>query len=81
MIPIQIDNATQVAITKAGHRRAIDYIPQWEGVTVKRNYQNDRERLNFPAFVMQQSEAFGAELAVAKYFRKPIDLSADNFKL
>jgi hypothetical protein len=41
MIPIQIDNATQVAITKAGLRRAIDYIPQWEGVTVKRNYQND----------------------------------------
>jgi hypothetical protein len=81
MIPIQIDNATQVAITKAGLRRAIDYIPQWEGVTAKRNYQNDRERLNFPAFVMQQSEAFGAELAVAKYFRKPIDLAADNFKL
>jgi hypothetical protein len=53
MIPIQIDNATQVAITKAGLRRAIDYIPQWEGVTVKRNYQNDRERLNFPAFVWQ----------------------------
>lgn len=80
MIRIDLDNATQVAVTKAGLRRAIDYIPQWEGVTVKRNHQHDRERLNFPAFVMQQSEAYGAEVAVAKYFRKHIDLEASNYK-
>ncbi len=80
MIRIDITNAEQVAITKAGLRRAIDYIPQWEGVTVKRNYQHDRERLNFPEFVMQQSQAFGAEYAVGKYFQNPIDLSADNHK-
>ena len=80
MIPINFDNATQVAVTAAGLKRAINYIPQWEGVTAKRNYQHDRERLNFPAFVMQQSEALGAEVAVAKYFRKPIDIDNLNFK-
>ena len=80
MIRVDFDNATQVAVTAAGLQRAINYIPQWEGVTVKRNYQNDRERLNFPAFVAQQSEAIGAELAVAKYFRKDIDLGNLNYK-
>jgi hypothetical protein len=81
MIKMVLDNATQVAITKAGLQRAINYIPQWEGVTIKRNYQHDRERLNFPAFVAQQSEALGAEVAVSQYFRKPIDLENLNYKL
>lgn len=80
MIRIELDNATQVAITAAGYERAVRYIPQWEGVTVKRNYQNDRERLNFPEFVVQQSQALGAEVAVSKYFRQPIDLSNLNYK-
>jgi hypothetical protein len=71
MIRVDLDNATQVAVTQAGLRRAIDYIPQWEGVTIKRNYQHDRERLNFPDFVAQQSQAFGAEVAVAKYLENP----------
>lgn len=78
MIRIDLDNDLQVAITKAGHIRALKYRPQWEGKTVKRNYQNDRESLNFPAFVVQQSEAIGAEVAVAKYFGKPINL--DGYK-
>ena len=81
MIPVPITNEEQVRITEAGLHRAINYIPQWEGVTIKRNHQHDRERMNFPAFVMQQSEALGAEVAVAKYFRKPIDLTNLNYKL
>lgn len=81
MIPVPITNEEQVRITEAGLHRAINYIPQWEGVTIKRNHQHDRERMNFPAFVMQQSEALGAEVAVAKYFRKPIDVTNLNYKL
>jgi hypothetical protein len=80
MIRIELDNETQVAVTGAGYERALRYIPQWEGVTVKRNHQHDRERLNFPAFVLQQSEALGAEVAVSKYFRKPLDLTNLNYK-
>lgn len=77
---VQLTNDEQIAITAAGLHRAIKYRPQWEGRTVKRNYQHDREHLNFAHFVVQQSEAIAAELAVAKYFRLPIDLDNLNYK-
>lgn len=75
MISIELDNDLQVAITEQGHLRALKYRPQWEGKTVKRNYQHDRQALSFPALVVQQSEAIGAEVAVAKYFGKLINLN------
>jgi len=78
MIRVDLDNDAQVAITVKGLERALEYRGQWEGKWVKRNYQTDRENLNFPAFVAQQSEAIGAEMAVAKYFGKPVNL--DGYK-
>jgi hypothetical protein len=81
MIRVDLDNEMQIKACEAGLTRAIRYVPQWEGVTVKRNFQHDRERLNFPAFVMQQTEAVGAEIAAAKYFKNPIeDLLNKNYK-
>jgi hypothetical protein len=77
---VQLTNEEQIAITQAGLERAAKYIPQWEGRTFKRNYQHDKEQLNFAQFVVQQSEAIAAEVAVAKYFRQPIDLRNINYK-
>ena len=77
---VQLTNEEQIAITEAGLQRAIRYKPQWEGRTFKRNYQHDREQLNFAQFVVQQSEAIAAEVAVSKYFRQPIDLANINYK-
>lgn len=81
MIRIDIDKPTQVEITIAGLVRALEYQEQWEGKWERRNYQTDRENLNYPAFVAQQSEALGAEVAVAKYFKKPINLFGHNYKI
>jgi hypothetical protein len=75
MIRVDLDNDMQVAITAKGLERAIEYRGQWEGTWTKRNYQTDRENLNFPAFVAQQSESLGAEVAVAKYFNKAVNLN------
>ncbi|CAB4142182.1 hypothetical protein UFOVP440_7 [uncultured Caudovirales phage] len=81
MIRVDLDNEMQVRAAEKGLTRAIRYIPQWEGVTVKRNFQHDRERLNFPAFVMQQTEAVGAELSVKKYFKLDLEDQEDkNYK-
>jgi hypothetical protein len=81
MIRVDLDNEMQIKAAEKGLVRAIRYIPQWEGVTVKRNFQHDRERLNFPAFVMQQTEAIGGEFAVKKYFKIPIvDDDDKNYK-
>jgi len=77
---VQLTNDEQIAITQAGLHRAIRYQPQWEGRTYKRNYQHDREQLNFAQFVVQQSEAIAAEVAVSKYFRLPLDLENLNYK-
>lgn len=77
---IVLTDQEQVQITSAGLQRAINYIPQWLGRTEKRNYQHDRESLNFAEFVVQQSQALAAEVAVSKYFRKPIDLQNLNYK-
>ena len=77
---VTLTNDEQIAITTAGLKRAVRYRPQWEGYTTKRNYQHDKEHLNFAAFVNQQSQALAAEVAVAKYFRKPVDLDNLNYK-
>jgi hypothetical protein len=77
---VQLSNDEQVQITLKGYERALRYRPQWEGRTQKRNYQHDREALNFPEFVVQQSQALAAEVAVSKYFRTPIDLDNLNYK-
>ena len=77
---VTLTNDEQIAITGAGFARALRYRPQWEGVTAKRNYQHDREPMNFPEFVVQQSQALAAEVAVSKYFRTPVDLNNLNYK-
>ncbi|NCW67273.1 MAG: hypothetical protein EBV86_01720 [Marivivens sp.] len=78
MIPINFSNDEQIFITEKGLERAHYYREQWEGKWVKRNYQTDREALNWPAFIAQQSEAVGAEVAVSKYFNQPVNW--DGFK-
>lgn len=77
---VQLTEQEQIAITQAGLERALRYTPQWLGMTKKRNYQHDREQLNFANFVVQQSQAIAAEVAVSKYFRQPIDLKNVNYK-
>ena len=77
---IVMTNDDQIKLTQKGLERAIRYIPQWEGVTVKRNYQHDRESLNFAEFVVQQTEALAAEWLVSQYFKTPLDLDNLNFK-
>ena len=77
---IMLDQQEQVLITRAGLQRALNYLPQWLGQTEKRNYQHDREALNFPEFVLQQSQALAAEVAVSKYFKQPIDLKNLHYK-
>ena len=77
---VTLSNDEQIAITGAGFARALRYRPQWEGVTAKRNYQHDREPMNFPEFVVQQSQALAAEVVVSKYFRTPVDLENLNYK-
>jgi len=59
MIRVDLDNEMQIKAAEKGLTRAIRYIPQWEGVTVKRNFQHDRERLNFPAFVIGSLCSYG----------------------
>ena len=78
MITLDIDE--QVAIAHGGYERAVRYLPQWEGKTKKRNYQHDREQLTFVEFVAQQTEALGAEVAVAKYFKRPFSITNLNYK-
>ena len=77
---VQLTNDEQIAITKDGLHRALEYRPQWEGRTFKRNYQHDREQLNFAEFVVQQSQAIAAEVAVSKYFRQPYEFGNKNYK-
>lgn len=80
MIKITLSNELQIQAAEDGLLRAIRYIPQFEGLTAKRNYQRDKERLNFPEFVLQQTEAIGAEWAVAQYFNQPIERGDKKFK-
>lgn len=80
MIRVDIDDESQIAVTIFGLIRALNYKEQWQGKWVKRNYQTDKQQINFPQLVDQQSDALGAELAVAKYFKQPIDLGNLNYK-
>jgi len=80
MIRVDLDDESQIAVTIFGLIRALNYKEQWQGKWVKRNYQTDKQQINFPQLVDQQSEALGAELAVARYFKQPIDLSNLYYK-
>jgi hypothetical protein len=80
MIRVDLDDETQIAVTIFGLIRAINYTEQWQGKWAKPNYQTAKQQINFPQLVDQQSDALGAEVAVAKYFKQPIDLSNLNYK-
>jgi len=78
---IDLDQSEVIKQAEIGLIRAIRYMPQFLGITEKRNYQHDKERMSFPEFVLQQSEAIGAEIAVAKHFGTPIEnLANTNYK-
>ena len=78
---IDLDQSEVIKQAEIGLVRAVRYMPQFLGITEKRNYQHDKERMSFPEFVLQQSEAIGAEIAVAKHFGTPIDILANtNYK-
>ena len=80
MIRVDLDDETQIAVTIFGLIRAINYTEQWQGKLAKPNYQTAKQQINFPQLVDQQSDALGAEVAVAKYFKQPIDLANLNYK-
>jgi hypothetical protein len=80
MILVQLDDERQVEVTIFGLIRAIKYIDQWKGKWHLRNVVSDKQKMNFAQFVDYQSDSLGAEVAVAKYFGKPIDLGNKNFK-
>jgi hypothetical protein len=80
VILVQLDDERQVEVTIFGLIRAIKYIDQWQGKWHRRNHASDKKNMNFVEFVDQQTNALGAELAVAKYFGKPIELSNEHYK-
>jgi len=80
MILVQLDDERQIEITIFGLIRAIKYIDQWQGKWHRRNVVSDKRQMNFAQFVESQSNALGAEMAVAKYFGKAIDLGNENYK-
>jgi hypothetical protein len=80
MIRVDLDDETQISVTIFGLIRAINYTEQWQGKWAKPNYQTAKQQINFPQLVDQQSDALGAEVAVAKYFKQPIDLANLNYK-
>lgn len=80
MILVQLDDERQVEVTIFGLVRATKYIEQWQGRWHRRNVAADKKHMNFAQFVDLQANALGAELAVAQYFGRPIDLNNENYK-
>lgn len=80
MIAYHLSDEQQIQVTIFGLMRALDYKEQWQGKWEKRNYQTDKQQINFPQLVDQQADALGAELAVARYFNQPFDFGNNNFK-
>ena len=80
MILVQLDDERQIEVTIFGLIRAIKYIDQWQGKWHRINHASNKKNMNFVEFVDQQTNALGAELAVAKYFGKPLELSNENYK-
>lgn len=73
-------NEEQYLLTGHGMMRALRYKPQFEGRTEKRNYQHDKDKLNWIQFIDQQTHALAAEWVVSKYFQQPFDFENRNYK-
>ena len=72
MIRINLTTDHQVTAAMAGLFRAVNYIPQWEEKSPSFPRKRQYGQPTFPELVTRQTEAFGAEIAVALYLNQPI---------
>lgn len=72
MIRINLTTEHQVTAAMAGLFRAVNYIPQWKEESHSFPRKRQYGEQTFPQLVTRQSEAFGAEIAVALYLNQPI---------
>ena len=82
MIRINLTVEQQVTSAMAGLFRAVNYIPQWQEKSYSFPAKRQYGQQTFPEFVTRQTEAFGAEMAVAIYLNKPLpEWFNRNYKL
>lgn len=72
MIRINLTTDHQVTAALGGLFRAVNYIPQWEEKSYSFPAKRQYGQLTFPELVTRQTQAFGAEVAVAIYLNKPL---------
>lgn len=67
MIKVTLDRAQVSTAINIGIERATKYLPQFEGITVKKNYDLERNGGDWQEFASKQVDAVGAESAIAEY--------------
>lgn len=68
MIRVELDEYQRLIAEQYGIARAKAYTPQFNGITLKKNYDLEANGGNFEEFILKQIDAVGAESAVADYF-------------
>jgi len=67
MIEVRLNESDLLLAQRCGIERAVSYMPQYQGITVKKNWDLEVNGGSFEVFTDKQIDAVAAEIAAAHY--------------